>query len=115
VGDLPGTSDTTVRFAKAVHALSDLEAAHELVPSNSANGLEFSPFDDRFLHQPRPLREPMFHWWAPRFAIQASEYVNRYYSPDGEYLDNEYFEDGRVSRVAAGHMKRLLHLQATSG
>ncbi len=98
-----------VRFAKALHFLADLEGSHQLL---DAGELQLQPTLDPFLHRIRPPREPLPVRWAPSFAIQATDYVLRYYKE--EYEDDEYYRDRRLNYVAFEHAQRLRILQESA-
>lgn len=94
-----------VRFAKAIHFLSDLEATHELLTGQPCVERTCDPF----LHRTRPPREPLPLLWAPLFAIQTTDCVLRYYKE--EYQDDKEYHDRRLDYVALQYGARLRTLQ----
>lgn len=93
-----------VRFARAIHVLSDLEGSHSIVEYQPSFPTT-EPLVDRFLHRSRRLRDPLYPYPALTFAIQATHYVNQYYA--SEDVDADYYRDELARSVIKGYLWRL--------
>jgi hypothetical protein len=95
------TSDVAVRFAKAIHTLSDLEGSHFLF-----DGEDFStdPLVDCFLHRSRGLPVKLHLYYPEHFAILATHYVNQSYSSDD--VDTERLEDNIANSLIDEYLCR---------
>jgi hypothetical protein len=98
-----------VRFASAIHFLSDLEHSHELMSADHVDlKNRIGPLPDPFLHHPHSLREPLYVWHAAEFAIKATKYVLRYRDQEEHNVPGNRNYD-----ICAGHIERLQRLVGT--